>query len=106
MRTLLHNNPENNLTIDLVRQTVSYAGDIFDHFDVSPTAKHNLMMGLGQIGLTMKHSKVIDDFELEYRANIRVKIKRQSALHRFKSLIMIHFSGWCLDLTPHKNQGY
>ena len=71
LRTLLHKNPANNLTIDLVRQTVSYSGDIFDHFDVSPTAKQNLMMGLGQIGLTMKHSKVIDDFELEYRANIR-----------------------------------
>ena len=73
LRTLLHNNPENNLTIDLVKQTLSYAGDIFDHFNINPTAKHNLMMGLGQIGLTMKHSKVIDDFELEYRANIRAK---------------------------------
>ena len=71
LRALLHSNPGSNVKIDLVRQTVSSTDGIVDRFDVSPTAKHNLMMGLGQIGLTMKHSKAIDDFELQYRENIR-----------------------------------
>ena len=71
LRTLLHSNPGSNLEIDLIRQTVSSTNGIVDHFDVSPTAKYNLMMGLGQIGLTMKHSKAIDDFELRYKANMK-----------------------------------
>jgi 3-isopropylmalate/(R)-2-methylmalate dehydratase small subunit len=71
LRALLHSNPGSNVKIDLSRQTVSSADGVVDHFDVSPTAKHNLMMGLGQIGLTMKHSKAIDDFELRYKANMR-----------------------------------
>ena len=70
LRALLHNNPGSSLKIDLIRQTVSCSDGSVDHFDVSPTAKHNLMMGLGQIGLTMKHSKAIDDFELRYKANL------------------------------------
>ena len=71
LRALLHSNPGSNVKINLVRQTVSSADGIVDHFDVNPTAKHNLMMGLSQIGLTMKHSKAIDDFELQYKANMR-----------------------------------
>ena len=70
LRALLHNNPGSSLKIDLIKQTVSCSDGSVDHFDVSPTAKHNLMMGLGQIGLTMKHSKAIDDFELRYKANL------------------------------------
>ena len=70
LRALLHSNPGSSLKIDLIRQTVSCSDGSVDHFDVSPTAKHNLMMGLGQIGLTMKHSKAIDDFELRYKANL------------------------------------
>ena len=71
LRALLHRSPGSNVEIDLIRQTVSSINGIVDHFEVSPTAKHNLMMGLGQIGLTMKHSKAIDDFELRYKANMR-----------------------------------
>ena len=71
LRALLHSIPGSNVKIDLVRQTVSSVDGIDEHFDVSPTAKHNLMMGLGQIGLTMKHSKAIDDFELQYKAKMR-----------------------------------
>ena len=71
LRTFLHSSPGSNLKIDLAGQTVCSADGIINHFDISPTAKHNLMMGLGQIGLTMKHSKAIDDFELQYKANIR-----------------------------------
>ena len=70
LRALLHKNPGSSLKIDLIRQTVSCSDGSVDHFDVSPTAKHNLMMGLGQIGLTMKHSTAIDDFELRYKANL------------------------------------
>ena len=70
LRALLHSNPGSSLKIDLIRQTVFCSDGSVDHFDVSPTAKHNLMMGLGQIGLTMKHSKAIDDFELRYKANL------------------------------------
>ena len=70
LRALLHNNPGSSLKIDLIRQIVSCSDGSVDHFDVSPTAKHKLMMGLGQIGLTMKHSKAIDDFELRYKANL------------------------------------
>ena len=71
LRALLHSNPGSNVKIDLAGQTVCSADGIVNHFDISPTAKHNLMMGLGQIGLTMKHSRAIDDFESQYKANIR-----------------------------------
>ena len=71
LRALLHSKPGSNVKIGLIRQTVSSANGIIDNFDVSPIAKHNLMMGLGQIGLTIKHSKAIDDFESRYNANMR-----------------------------------
>ena len=71
LRAFLHSNPGSNVKIDLAGQTVCSADGIINHFDVSPTAKHNLMMGLGQIGLTMKHSKAIDDFEIKYKENVR-----------------------------------
>ena len=71
LRAFLHSNPGSNVKIDLAEQIVCSADGIINHFDISPTAKHNLMMGLGQIGLTMKHSNAIDDFELRYKANMK-----------------------------------
>ena len=50
--------PGYKLTIDLPAQT---AGDY--HFDIQPTLKHNLVEGLDEIGLTLRHSDEIRAYE-------------------------------------------
>ncbi len=51
------------LSIDLPAQTVTLANEKPMHFDVEPTRKENLVNGLDEIGLTLRHSDAIKAYE-------------------------------------------
>jgi 3-isopropylmalate/(R)-2-methylmalate dehydratase small subunit len=51
------------LTIDLPAQTVIAQGDKPMHFDIDPTRKQNLVNGLDEIGLTLRHADEIKAYE-------------------------------------------
>ena len=55
--------PGFRLTIDLPAQTVSPGSGKTFHFDVEPTRKHNLVEGLDEIGLTLRHADEIKAYE-------------------------------------------
>jgi 3-isopropylmalate/(R)-2-methylmalate dehydratase small subunit len=57
--------PGYRLTIDLAAQTVTpaKAGAQSMHFDIDPTRKHNLLHGLDEIGLTLRHADDIKAYE-------------------------------------------
>ena len=54
--------PSNRVRIDLESQTVE-AGDYATTFDIDPFAKHRLINGLDNIGLTLEHAASIDAYE-------------------------------------------
>ena len=51
------------LTVDLAQQLVTSPGGIRASFEIDPHAKHNLLQGLDDIGLTLKHDAEIATFE-------------------------------------------
>jgi len=51
------------LTIDLPAQTVTANGEKPMNFDIEPTRKENLVNGLEEIGLTLKHADAIRAYE-------------------------------------------
>jgi 3-isopropylmalate/(R)-2-methylmalate dehydratase small subunit len=51
------------LTIDLAAQTVTTPGGKSFRFDIDPTRKENLLNGLDEIGLTLRHSDDIKAYE-------------------------------------------
>jgi 3-isopropylmalate/(R)-2-methylmalate dehydratase small subunit len=55
-------NPDNRVTIDMAAQTVT-AGDYTADFEIDAFAKHRLMNGLDNIGLTLEQRDEIDSFE-------------------------------------------
>ena len=60
--TLIAENPESRITIDLEHQTVSADG--FEaSFDIDPFVKHCLLNGLDHIALSLEHRDEIDSFE-------------------------------------------
>lgn len=70
LRKTLHQNPGSRIDIDLNEQRVSTDNGITYAFEINDTAKNNLMSGLGQIGLTMMHTKRISEFEARYNAQL------------------------------------
>ena len=54
--------PGMKVTIDLPAQSVT-AGSRSFHFDIEPTTKHNLVNGLDEIGLTLRHADEIRAYE-------------------------------------------
>ena len=54
--------PANHVRIDLEEQTV-VAGDYTTTFDIDPFAKHRLLNGLDNIGLTLEHAASIGAYE-------------------------------------------
>jgi 3-isopropylmalate/(R)-2-methylmalate dehydratase small subunit len=52
----------NTVVIDMALQTVT-AGDFTTEFEIDAFAKHRLMNGLDNIGLTLEHGDSIDSFE-------------------------------------------
>jgi 3-isopropylmalate/(R)-2-methylmalate dehydratase small subunit len=55
--------PGFRLTIDLPAQTVSAGSGKPMHFDVDPSRKENLVNGLDEIGLTLRHADEIRAYE-------------------------------------------
>ena len=51
------------LTIDLPAQTVTAANEKPMNFEIEPTRKENLVNGLDEIGLTLKHADEIREYE-------------------------------------------
>ena len=54
--------PANHVRIDLQEQTV-VTGDYTTTFEIDPFAKHRLLNGLDNIGLTLEHATSIETFE-------------------------------------------
>lgn len=55
------------LAVDLERQTVATPGGESFKFEIDPFAKHCLMNGLDEIGLTLQHAEQIKAFEAKHR---------------------------------------
>ncbi len=55
------------LAVDLERQTVTAPGGESFRFDIDPFAKHCLLNGLDEIGLTLRHADKIKAFEAKHR---------------------------------------
>ncbi len=51
------------ISVDLESQTITGPDGVTVNFDIDPFRKHCLLNGLDDIGLTMKESAKIDDFE-------------------------------------------
>ncbi len=54
--------PANQVVIDMTTQTVT-SGEFTTGFEIDAFAKHRLMNGLDNIGLTLEHGDSIDRFE-------------------------------------------
>jgi 3-isopropylmalate/(R)-2-methylmalate dehydratase small subunit len=55
------------LAVDLERQTVTTPGGGSFKFEIDPFAKHCLVNGLDEIGLTLQHAEQIKAFEAKHR---------------------------------------
>ena len=55
------------LAVDLEAQTVTAPGGESFKFDIDPFAKHSLLNGLDEIGLTLGHAAEIKAFEAKHR---------------------------------------
>ena len=64
----IEQHPGATVAIDLPTQTVTTPDGLVHGFDIDPTRKQQLLAGLDDIGITLEHSALIDDFEREYRA--------------------------------------
>jgi 3-isopropylmalate/(R)-2-methylmalate dehydratase small subunit len=54
-------------TVDLENQSVTTPGGITIHFEIDDFRKNNLLLGLDDIGLTLKHTDRIDNFEAKHK---------------------------------------
>jgi 3-isopropylmalate/(R)-2-methylmalate dehydratase small subunit len=62
--------PGTTLTIDLAQQSVTFPGGTICRFDIEPSRKTQLLEGLDEIGITLKHRDEIAAFEAQYRARL------------------------------------
>jgi 3-isopropylmalate/(R)-2-methylmalate dehydratase small subunit len=58
----LETNPGTEVTVDLSERTVS-CGSVTNPFDIDDYTRWRLMEGFDDIGLTLRHTTAIDDFE-------------------------------------------
>lgn len=63
--------PKTAITVDLENRSVSYAGKQVS-FDLDDYTRWRLMEGLDDIGLTLRHTDLVEDFEAK-RANFKPK---------------------------------
>jgi 3-isopropylmalate/(R)-2-methylmalate dehydratase small subunit len=56
------------LAVDLENQTVSTPGGESFKFDIDPFAKHSILNGLDEIGLSLEHADKIKAFEAQHRS--------------------------------------
>ncbi len=64
----VHKDPGLEATIHLVAQTVTLhvSGDLSFHFEVDPSVKERFLLGLDDIGITLKEEKAIREFEARH----------------------------------------
>ena len=63
----VHGTAGYRLAVDLEAQTVTTPGGESFGFDIDPFAKHAILNGLDEIGLTLKHADKIRAFEARHR---------------------------------------
>ena len=63
----VHGTAGYRLAVDLEAQTVTTPGGESIRFDIEPFAKHAILNGLDEIGLTLKHADKIRAFEARHR---------------------------------------
>ncbi|NNC99413.1 MAG: 3-isopropylmalate dehydratase small subunit [Gammaproteobacteria bacterium] len=56
-----------SFTVDLEQQLVTTPGGIKAEFDIDGFRKNNLLQGLDDIGLTLKHTNLIDEYEQQHK---------------------------------------
>lgn len=61
------------LTVNLETQTLSDSAGLEIHFDVEDHRREFLLLGLDDIGLTLKHASKIDEFEQKHPSYFRPK---------------------------------
>jgi len=66
----LEQNPGTTVAIDLDAQSVTTPDGLKHHFDIDLSRKEQLLAGLDDIGITLKHSELIDQFEKRYRSRL------------------------------------
>jgi 3-isopropylmalate/(R)-2-methylmalate dehydratase small subunit len=66
----LEQNPGTTVAIDLDAQSVTTPDGLKHHFDIDLSRKEQLLEGLDDIGITLKHSELIDQFEKRYRSRM------------------------------------
>lgn len=68
LRNLLHGSPGIQITVDLATQQISVPGGTSARFDIEPSRKQRLLLGLDAIGMTMRQEPDIAAFAAAYRA--------------------------------------
>lgn len=68
--TQLQGNPGAEVTIDLAQQTLTMPDGKSCHFEIQSSKKVQLLEGLDDIGITLKHHDDIARFESAYRARL------------------------------------
>ena len=64
IKTLLRlSNEQKQLEIDLMNQIIFSEDNEIAHFDIDPFRKKCILEGLDEIGLSLTHSKIIEEFE-------------------------------------------
>jgi 3-isopropylmalate/(R)-2-methylmalate dehydratase small subunit len=58
----IEDDPSTEVTVDLVERQVRWSGEVHD-FDLDDYSRWRLLEGLDDIGLTLKHTDVIADYE-------------------------------------------
>jgi 3-isopropylmalate/(R)-2-methylmalate dehydratase small subunit len=67
----IESDPKSEITVDLESRTVSYRGKKIS-FELDDYTRWRLMEGLDDIGLTLRNTNLVDDFEAK-RANFKPK---------------------------------
>lgn len=66
----LARSPGAQVTIALAEQTVDFPEGARQRFDIAPSVKTQLLEGLDEIGITLKHRDEIARFERDYRTKL------------------------------------
>ncbi|WP_424139478.1 3-isopropylmalate dehydratase small subunit [Roseomonas chloroacetimidivorans] len=67
LRRELHDSPGATMSVDLPAQTYTTPAGETRGFDIEASRKRRLLLGLDDIGLTLRHNKEIRAFEQQYR---------------------------------------
>jgi len=66
----LRDQPGARITVELEKQTVTDPAGAQYRFEIDPTRKERLLLGLDDVGVTLRHLAEIDAFEARYRSEM------------------------------------